>query len=61
MKLELERHRMLIIPENEMEEAYLEGVYNLQDEGDMVEAKRVNAMGLSCWAYLEIKVKSVRL
>ena len=56
MKLEVERQRMLIIPENEMEESYLEAVYNLQDEGDKIEAKRVNAMGLHCWAYLEIKL-----
>ena len=55
MKLEVERQRMLIIPESEMEEAYLEAIYNLQDGGDKVEAKRVNAMGLHCWAYLEIK------
>jgi len=54
MKLKVERQRMLIIPENEMEEAYLEGVYNLQDDGDEVHAKRVNAIGLHCWAYLEI-------
>ena len=56
MKLEVERQRMLIIPENETEEAYLEGVYNLQDDGDKIEAKRVNVMGLDCWAYLEIKL-----
>ena len=55
MKLELERQRILIEPENEMEEAYLEEVFNLHDDGDKVNAKRVNAMGLSCWAYLEIK------
>ena len=55
MKLEVERQRMLIIPENEMEESYLEAVYNLQDDGDKVDAKRVNAHDLSCWAYLEIK------
>lgn len=56
MKLEVGRRRMVIIPENEMEEAYLEKVYNLKDEGDKIEAKRVNAMGLHCWAYLEIKL-----
>ena len=55
MKLKVEKQRMLIIPENEMEEVYLEGVYNLQDEGDKIDAIRVNAHDLSCWAYLEIK------
>jgi len=55
MKLELEKYRILIIPENEMEEAYLEHVLNLKEEGDFAQAKRVNAHQLSCWAYLEIK------
>ena len=55
MKLKVERQRMLIIPENEMEEAYLEGVYNLQDNGDKINATRVNSMGVNSWAYLEIK------
>jgi len=55
MKLKVERQRMLIIPENEMEKSYLEAVYNLQDDGDKIDVKRVNAMGVSCLAYLEIK------
>ena len=54
MKLEVERHRILIIPENETDEAYLEEVFNLRKEGDTVEAKRENAIGLDSWAYLEI-------
>ena len=55
MKLNLERNRILLTPENEMEEAYLEEVFGLKEDGDEVRAKRVNAMDLDCWAYLEIK------
>jgi len=61
MELKVERQRMLIIPENEMEESYLEAIYNLQDDGDKVDAKRVNAHDLYCWAYLEIKCGKVVL
>ena len=55
MELKLEKDRMSIIPENEVEEAYLEEVFKLKDEGDEIKATRINAMGLGCWAYLEIK------
>ena len=55
MELRIEKHRILIIPETEMEEAYLEEIYKLKNDGDKVQATRVNAMGLCCWAYLEIK------
>jgi len=55
MQLKMERHRMLIIPDNDRDEAYLEEVFGLKSDGDKVEAIRVDATGLSCWAYLEIK------
>jgi len=32
-----------------------EEVFGLKSDGDKVEAIRVDATGLSCWAYLEIK------
>jgi len=54
MKLDLEKHRILITPETEMEESYLEAILDLKEDGDKCEAKRVNAHGLYCWAYLEI-------
>lgn len=54
MKLDLEKYRILITPENEMEEAYLEHILGLNENGDTCQAKRVNAHDLSCWAYLEI-------
>ena len=57
MKLDLEKCRILITPENEMEEAYLEHVLGLNKDGDKCQAKRVNAHQLSCWAYLKITPK----
>jgi len=54
MKLDLEKYRILITPENEMEESYLEAILDLKEDGDECKAKRVNAYDLSCWAYLEI-------
>jgi hypothetical protein len=53
MKLEVERDRLLIKPETPQDEAYLEEVLGLRKMGDTVEIMRVNAMGLSCWAYAE--------
>ena len=55
MQLKMERHRMLIIPDNDRDESYLEEVFGLKSDGDKVEAIRVDATGSSCWAYLEIK------
>ena len=55
MKLDCERNRILITPENEIEESYLEEVFKLKVCGDEIKATRINAMGLNCWAYLEIK------
>jgi uncharacterized protein YdeI (YjbR/CyaY-like superfamily) len=55
LEFRIKKNRILIIPQTEMEEAYLEEVYKLKNAGDKVQATRVNAMGLHCWAYLEIK------
>jgi len=62
MELRVDRYRMLIFPENKTDEAYLEEVFGLKNEGDKVQAIRVNTSGLNCWAYLEIKgeVKNVK-
>jgi hypothetical protein len=48
---------MEIIPEGPTDESYLEMVFGLKGDGDAVIGKRVNAMGLSCWSFLEIKCK----
>jgi len=55
MKLKAERYRLVIIPENEIEEAYIEAVLGLEEDGDWAKCRRVNAHQLSCIAYLEIK------
>jgi hypothetical protein len=54
MKLKINRYSMEVIPENSQDEAYLEEVLGLKDEKSEAWAIRVNAMGLSCWAYMEI-------
>ena len=60
MRLEVERHRIIIVPENETEEAYIEAVLGLEEDGDWTKCKRVNANELSCMAYLEIKQEGRR-
>jgi len=55
MRLKIEKSRLLIIPENEQDEGYLEVIFDLKNEGDFVKAKRVNAYGLSAMAYIEIE------
>lgn len=57
MKLKIERHRILLIPEDATEVAYIEEVLGLKYEVDEVVCKRVNAMGFGCIAYLEITAK----
>ena len=54
MKMEVRRDSIVIIPESELDEAFLEEVLGLREAGDSIPARRKNAMGLSCWAYLEI-------
>ena len=55
MRMEVERNRILIIPENEQDKAYIEDTLFLKNKGDEIVCKRANAMNLSCIAYLEIK------
>jgi hypothetical protein len=55
MKLELRSYGLEIIPETVQDEVYLETVLKLKTEKDHAVVKRVNAMGLSCWAYAEVK------
>ena len=52
MRLLALRSCIQIIPESKIDEAYLEEVFGLRNEGDFIKAKRVNAIGLSCWAHL---------
>jgi len=58
MKLELERHRIKIIPESGIDEAYLEEVFKFKRHGESLKVTRINeGMGLSEWSYLEINGK----
>jgi hypothetical protein len=55
VKLVVDRNRILIVPESKTDEAYIEEVLELREEGDTVECRRVNAHGLSAIAYVRIK------
>lgn len=61
MRLQVSRYSIEIIPDSHEDEAYLEEVLGLKQFGDdppaTCEAKRVNAIGLSAWAYLQLKKK----
>jgi hypothetical protein len=49
MKLEMDRNSMKIVPESAVDEAYLEEVFGLRNQGDSAIVIRENAMSLSCW------------
>lgn len=55
MTLKVERYRLLIIPDNDTDEAYLEEVIGLRKAKDTAPLVRVNAVGLHCWAYAEVR------
>jgi predicted Ser/Thr protein kinase len=55
MKLRMTRYSMEISPENSTDEAFFEEVIGLKGKDSTAVARRVNASGLSRWAYLEIR------
>lgn len=65
MRLTIERHRLLIIPDQPdhddkgwvLDEAFIERVLGLRVNGDEATCRRVNALNLNCIAYLEIVKK----
>lgn len=57
MRLTVDRYSMQIIPETKQDEAYIEEVLGLKKGGDCIAAERIDAMGLSCIAYVEMKVE----
>lgn len=54
MMMRLKRHCIEIIPDGFLDEAFLEEVLGLKNNGDLAVTKRRNAMGLSSWGCLEI-------
>jgi hypothetical protein len=54
MKLEVKQDSLEIIPESEMEIGWIEHVLELRLDGDSIPLVRVNAVGLSCIAYLKV-------
>ena len=55
MKLIINRYTLQIVPESDLDSAYLETVMGLKHEGDSVPLTRRNAIGMSCWGYAEVK------
>lgn len=55
MKFELERKRILIVPQTEEDKAYIEDTLGLTNVGDSISLKRINVFNLSSLAYLEAK------
>ena len=55
MKMKINRHSIDIIPECEADEAYLEEVLGMKAHDAKALAHRVNAIGLSAWAYLRLE------
>lgn len=67
MRLEVERYRLLILPDpgtigdhsrRETDVAYIEEVLGLRKDGDEAIVRRVNATNLFCLAYLEVSKKA---
>jgi hypothetical protein len=56
MELKINRYSLQIIPEDEVDEAYIEEVLGMKKAGDYVILKRVNSVGLSCIAYLNTEL-----
>ena len=54
MRLRVHRYDMQIIPENSVDEAYIEEVLGLKQDRQAVKAIRVNVAGLSSIACLQI-------
>ena len=57
MRLEITRRGLQIIPDRDdvRDIAFIEEVLGLKQDGEAVECRRVNAMGLNCIAYLGIE------
>ena len=58
MRLKINRYSLCIVPEDIKDEVFIEEILHLKNGGDSIPCVRVNAMGLSCIAELEIKVSN---
>ena len=47
MKMVIEKERIVILPENEQDKAYIEDTLGLKEAGETVPCKRAAMMGLS--------------
>ena len=66
MKMKVERNKIYIIPENEIDVAYIEEVLGMKRkgdhcvEGDQCVGDRVDVMGTSALAYISIRRAEVK-
>lgn len=58
MRMEIEKYRILIIPQGALDEVYLEESLGLKNDGDTACIKRVNVEGVSRIAHIEITEQS---
>lgn len=54
MRFEISRECIRVIPENDLDEAYLEEVLDLRKNGSTCVAERVDGLNLRSWAYVRI-------
>lgn len=55
MRLSVKRYWIAIVPENETDEAYLETVLGLANDGPGAVVKRENVIGMSAFAYVRVE------
>lgn len=60
MKLKIDTIGMSIIPETPQDEIYLESMFGLERDGDIITGKRRNAANLSCWNGVEFKMQHTK-
>ena len=61
MKFEVGRDAIRVIPETKADEAYIEDTLGLREDQAAIRLVRVNAMGLSCVAYLHTERERPRV
>jgi len=58
MKFELGRYGIRVVPENDLDQAYIEDTLGLRKQGDYVPLVRVNVISMNKLAYVETITKN---
>ena len=59
MRFEVRRYHLVVIPENDEDNAYIEDTLGLKSDRQAIQLVRRNVIGLRCIAYLETFVAPV--